>query len=82
MFRATPARQLGRLAAGAVRAAPRRAAVPALAASQPALRAFSAAAALRQAQPATDFDPHAQTAMDKQQPPAPGEDFNVVIVGA
>jgi hypothetical protein len=56
--------------------------VPALAASQPAVRAFSAAAAVRQAQPATDFDPHAQTAMDKQQPPAPGEDFNVVIVGA
>ncbi|PWN95934.1 hypothetical protein FA09DRAFT_322087 [Tilletiopsis washingtonensis] len=82
MFRATPARQLGRLAASAVRAAPRRAAVPALAASQPAVRAFSAAAAVRQAQPATDFDPHAQTAMDKQQPPAPGEDFNVVIVGA
>ncbi|KAK0560221.1 hypothetical protein OC861_006354 [Tilletia horrida] len=30
----------------------------------------------------TDFDPHAPTAMDKQTPPAPGADFNVVIVGA
>lgn len=29
-----------------------------------------------------EFDPHAQTAMDKQTPPAPGDDFNVVIVGA
>ena len=28
------------------------------------------------------FDPNAPTAMDKQQPPAPGADFNVVIVGA
>jgi hypothetical protein len=33
--------------------------------------------------PATpDFDPHAHTAMDKQTPPEPGADFNVVIVGA
>ncbi|KAK0538830.1 hypothetical protein OC834_000282 [Tilletia horrida] len=30
----------------------------------------------------TEFDPHAVTAMDKQEPPAPGADFNVVIVGA
>lgn len=29
-----------------------------------------------------DFDPHAITAMDKQTPPKPGADFNVVIVGA
>jgi hypothetical protein len=29
-----------------------------------------------------DFDPHAITAMDKQLPPQPGADFNVVIVGA
>ncbi|KAL9940263.1 hypothetical protein V8E36_000968 [Tilletia maclaganii] len=29
-----------------------------------------------------EFDPHAVTAMDKQEPPAPGADFNVVIVGA
>jgi predicted dehydrogenase len=29
-----------------------------------------------------DFDPHAITAMDKQSPPEPGADFNVVIVGA
>lgn len=29
-----------------------------------------------------DFDPNAVTAMDKQTPPAPGSDFNVVIVGA
>lgn len=28
------------------------------------------------------FDPDAVTAMDKQTPPAPGKDFNVVIVGA
>lgn len=33
--------------------------------------------------PATpEFDPHAVTAMDKQTPPQPGADFNVVIVGA
>ena len=29
-----------------------------------------------------DFDPHAVTAMDKQTPPKPGADFNVVVVGA
>ena len=29
-----------------------------------------------------DFDPNAVTAMDKQEPPAPGEDFRVAIVGA
>ena len=29
-----------------------------------------------------DFDPNAPTAMDKMEPPAPGADFNVVIVGA
>ncbi|CAO1627216.1 unnamed protein product [Parajaminaea phylloscopi] len=29
-----------------------------------------------------EFDPNAVTAMDKQTPPAPGSDFNVVIVGA
>ncbi|PWN39368.1 hypothetical protein IE81DRAFT_338475 [Ceraceosorus guamensis] len=29
-----------------------------------------------------EFDPHAVTAMDKQTPPKPGDDFNVVIVGA
>lgn len=33
-------------------------------------------------QTAPDFDPHAVTAMDKQTPPEPGADFNVVIVGA
>lgn len=32
--------------------------------------------------PTLDFDPHAVTAMDKQTPPEPGADFNVVIVGA
>ncbi len=31
---------------------------------------------------AADFDPHAPTAMDKMEPPKPGEDFNVVIIGA
>lgn len=31
---------------------------------------------------APEFDPHAVTAMDKQTPPEPGSDFNVVIVGA
>lgn len=30
----------------------------------------------------SDFDPHAVTAMDKQVPPEPGSDFNVVIIGA
>lgn len=29
-----------------------------------------------------DFDPHAPTAMDKMEPPKPGADFNVVIIGA
>ncbi|KAN0060962.1 hypothetical protein ACQY0O_006696 [Thecaphora frezii] len=29
-----------------------------------------------------DFDPNAATSMDKMEPPAPGDDFNVVIVGA
>jgi len=32
--------------------------------------------------PGAEFDPNAPTAMDKQLPPAPGDDFNVVIVGA
>lgn len=32
--------------------------------------------------PTLDFDPHAVTSMDKMVPPQPGEDFNVVIVGA
>lgn len=32
--------------------------------------------------PTVDFDPHAVTSMDKMDPPQPGEDFNVVIVGA
>ncbi|KAI3482651.1 hypothetical protein L1887_54655 [Cichorium endivia] len=31
---------------------------------------------------ATDFDPNAPTAMDKMEPPKPGADFNVVIIGA
>lgn len=31
---------------------------------------------------AADFDPHAPTAMDKMEPPKPGADFNVVIIGA
>ena len=33
-------------------------------------------------QPTLSFDPSAKTAMDKQEPPAPGADFRVVIVGA
>ncbi|KDN37816.1 hypothetical protein K437DRAFT_228972 [Tilletiaria anomala UBC 951] len=42
-----------------------------------------ALAAAETAAPAAEqFDPHAPTAMDKQTPPAPGEDFRVVIVGA
>lgn len=32
--------------------------------------------------PTLDFHPHMQTAMHQQDPPAPGADFNVVIVGA
>lgn len=28
------------------------------------------------------FDPNIKTAMDKQQPPPPGEEFRVAIVGA
>ena len=33
-------------------------------------------------QPTLSFDPSVKTAMDKQEPPAPGADFRVVIVGA
>lgn len=34
-------------------------------------------------QPTIDkFDLHVPTAMDKQEPPPPGDDFRVVIVGA
>ena len=29
-----------------------------------------------------NFDPHVATSMDKQEPPAPGDDFRLVFVGA
>ena len=51
-----------------------------------AMRASSFHVSARVMRPATQptlaFDPHAKTAMDKQEPPAPGADFRVVIVGA
>lgn len=49
----------------------------------PAVRVpLRATAAYSTQTPEVSFDPHAVTAMDKQKPPAPGEDFRVVILGA
>ena len=45
-------------------------------------RRLSAAAYSTKIDSTVDFDPNAVTAMDKQKPPAPGEDFRVAIVGA
>lgn len=64
-----------------------RPAIPALLASKQAALTPASVRAYSVTNPSApvgtpEFDPNAVTAMDKQTPPEPGSDFNVVIVGA
>lgn len=60
-----------------------RLAVPRVSCARPLLAVRPCAVRCYSAQPTVDnFDPRVPTAMDKQEPPAPGADFRVVIVGA